>query len=374
MKDPAIVIIAYNRADSLKRLLSSIARADYSDTSDITLIISIDKGNNEDVIRAAEDFSWLHGKKTVIKREKNMGLKAHVLACSQLAVEYGSLIVLEDDLYVSRDYYDYTKEALEFVKDDGRIAGVSLYDHLFNVHVREPFEAVNDGYDNWYFQFASSWGQAYTAAQWQGFSDWMKENDNTPFPDTVPENVRTWDDRSWLKYCIRYAVETDKYFLYPRVSHSTNFSEDGGTHKSGQAADFQVPLSHRRKGGYVFSSPDDTISIYDAFFENIYLKKLLGTDKDVVIDLYGSKQVPDHGLLLSSRALPYKILSGYGRSLRPIDANIINELPGSVFRLYDLSCPAQIVKADDVDRLFYNYRAFKTKYGLQILMRRLFGK
>ena len=61
MKDPAIVIIAYNRADSLKRLLSSIARADYSDTSDITLIISIDKGNNEDVIRAAEDFSWLHG-------------------------------------------------------------------------------------------------------------------------------------------------------------------------------------------------------------------------------------------------------------------------------------------------------------------------
>ena len=41
---PAIVIIAYNREQALKRLLHSVKEADYPD-GDVTLIISVDRSS-----------------------------------------------------------------------------------------------------------------------------------------------------------------------------------------------------------------------------------------------------------------------------------------------------------------------------------------
>ena len=50
-----IVVVAYNRVNSLRRLLTSISRAEYP-AEPVELIISIDKGENEDVIRFAREF------------------------------------------------------------------------------------------------------------------------------------------------------------------------------------------------------------------------------------------------------------------------------------------------------------------------------
>ncbi|MBR4174609.1 MAG: glycosyltransferase, partial [Lachnospiraceae bacterium] len=126
---PAIVIIAYNRAEPLKRLLKSIERASYPDEG-VTLIISIDAGGAKEVKTAADDFDWKHGEKKVIQRPEPLGLKKHVLLCSSYAMEYGSAIILEDDLYVARDFYYFAMAAIEHSEkgeDAGRIAGVSLY-------------------------------------------------------------------------------------------------------------------------------------------------------------------------------------------------------------------------------------------------------
>ncbi len=371
MLKPAIVIIAYNRAKPLERLLSSIAAAGYPADGDIPLVISIDKSDDTQVAKAAEHFRWKHGRKQVIKRGKRMGLKAHVLSCSALAETYGSAIILEDDLYVATDFYHFAAEALEFTSEDERIAGVSLYEHRLNVHAREPFEHVCDGSDCWYFSFASSWGQAYTAGQWRRFSDWLEKNDNTPFSEAVPQNVSSWSDSSWLKYFIRYCIEEGKYFLYPSLSRSTNFSEEG-THSMGQAADLQVPLSLGDGCGYRFTGPDVNPAVYDGFFESVYIKRLF--DRETVIDLYGTKPVPQKGrtdYLLSSRSLPYRVVKSYGRLMRPLESNIINDIPGEDFFLYDLREPGKAPHTDRVSRLLYNYRAFKAKYGIMIGLKRL---
>ena len=374
---PAIVIIAYNRAEPLKRLLKSIERASYPDEG-VTLIISIDAGGAKEVKTVADDFDWKHGEKKVIHRPEPLGLKKHVLLCSSYAMEYGSAIILEDDLYVARDFYYFAMAAIEHSEkgeDAGRIAGVSLYNHLLNVHVREPFEAVDDGADNWYFQFASSWGQAYTASQWSAFKEWFDKNDNTPFPDSVPAFVRSWsDEKSWLKYFIRYVVQEDKYFLYPRVSRTTNFGDEG-THAVGQCCDLQVPLYRGTVGdSYDFSSLSDSVSVYDAFFENAYLPSLF--DRDIRIDLYGAKGAPESGLYLTCRYDGKgKLLKTYGRSLRPIDANISEDISGNDFFLIDLDVTgggSSPVIPDETDKYLYNYRAFKAKYGVSIIKRRLF--
>ena len=121
----AIVVIAYNRTASLLRLLDSLTNAYYPEELDIPLIISV---------------------------EENLGLRQHVLECGNIADEYEGVILLEDDLYVAPSFYLYTLAAFARTRMVPRIGGISLYNHRLNVHAREPFEAIDDGYDNYYMQ------------------------------------------------------------------------------------------------------------------------------------------------------------------------------------------------------------------------------
>lgn len=374
MKTPAIVVIAYNRIDSLKRLLDSLARAEYPAGVNVPLIISIDHGDNKGVISLADEFVWKHGDKTVIKYEVNLGLKKHVLTCGDLVNDYGSIIVLEDDLYVSKYFYQYACDALFFVEDNDRIAGVSLYNHRLNVHVREPFDAYDDGYDNYYFQFASSWGQAYDKKQWNSFKQWLEVNDGKDLnASNVPLNVSTWSDKSWLKYYIKYVIETDKYFIYPRKSFTTNFG-DVGTHADSTDNDLQVPLAGEKVRKYIFSTLENSKAIYDAFFENTYLKDKVLDNESVEIDLFGYKPVSLSRYILSSKSLPYKIIKSYKRALRPIDANIFDGIEGADYFLYDTDKEGSAPVISESEKILYNYRALSVKKIFKVFSYRIFGK
>lgn len=385
MKQTAIVVIAYNREKSLKRLLQSLEKASYQQSgenglligSGIPLIISIDHSENNLVRIVADDFKWTHGEKRVIVHPENMGLKKHVLSCGDLVDQYDSIVMLEDDLYVSASFYGFAQKALESVWEEDRIAGVSLYTHLLNVHTREPFLALEDGYDNWFFQFASSWGQAFTKNQWNGFREWMKRNDGKELASkNMPVNVSEWSQKSWLKYFIAYMIETDRYFLYPRISQTTNFSEEG-THAKETVMDLQVPLYNRQKRPYCFSKLSHSEAVYDAFFENVCLKKLIANQTgakpgEIMIDLYGSRPFAgEQRILLSSIPMPCKIIRKYGCALRPIEANVIENIEGNDFFLYDTSQKGKEPKVSPVRKYLYHYRAFKTKYGLEILVYRI---
>ncbi|NLG02821.1 MAG: glycosyltransferase family 2 protein [Clostridia bacterium] len=375
MRELAIVIVAYNRVHSLKRLLKSIAQAEY-DRKDIPLIISVDRGEqNIDVVRIAEDFDWEYGSKKVVYQQENLGLKQHILQCGDYTKEYGSIIMLEDDLYVSPAFYLYARKALDFTEQMDQIAGVSLYNHLFNVHTREPFSALEDGFSNWYMQFASSWGQAWTCEQWLKFKSWLlsRENDEQFDDPRIPHNVASWSDHSWLKYFIKYMIENDLYFLYPRISLTTNFFDEG-QHAKKAVTDLQVPLAGRKQRAYHFSSLEQSEAVYDAFFENSKLeqkmKEFLQTEELCVIDLYGYKTQKSR-YLLSGACKPYQVLARFGCRLRPMDANIYEETEGDYFFLYDTSVQGKKPKKADVDQYLYHYRALKSKYMVKLLFYRI---
>ncbi len=350
---PAIVVIGYDRADSLRRLLGSISEAEYP-SDDITLLISLDRSGKAEVEQTARNFIWKHGEKKVIVREKRMGLKAHILSCGNYADEYGSIIMLEDDLYVSPDYYNFASAALTHTAKDPQAGGVSLYNHRFNVFARLPFEAVDDGYDNWYFQFASSWGQAWTAEQWDGFRDWQEMHDGEDLHDPgMPSDIAEWGDSSWLKYAIRYLVDTDKYFLYPRISETTNFA-DAGEHARDSVTDLQVPLRAVNRREFIFSTVEQSRARYDAFFENM--------DLPHTSDLYGLKmrdgaagRNTQDPLVYSTDILAYETVDSCGLDLRPIDANILYRTSGHSIYLYDLSKPKSGVKERkrSLEKYFY---------------------
>ena len=122
----AIVVIGYNRLDSIQRLLSSLLQADYP-KQEIPLIISIDKSPSDKVSEYAQSFEWPYGTKHIVRHSQNLGLRKHVLQCGDFLKQYEAVIILEDDLLVSPRFYYFACQAVNKYSKNECIAGISLY-------------------------------------------------------------------------------------------------------------------------------------------------------------------------------------------------------------------------------------------------------
>lgn len=371
MSQFALVAIGYNRENSMKRLLSSLEKAEYGgDTVD--LIISVDNSGRDEVARCASDFVWTYGKKTVVTYPERQGLRKHILHCGDFVDEYEAIAVFEDDVIAAPGFYRYMKEAVAFYKNDGRIAGISLYNHLWNVHIDMPFEPAGSPYDTYFFQFAQSWGQVWMKRQWQAFRDWYISHDEEyEARDDIPDSVSGWPKTSWLKYHIKYCIEKDLYFVYPYHALSTCFS-DVGEHVERKTTYLQVPMLQGVKSLYAFpklSAPDAVK--YDAFFERVMFVNIDGIPaKDICFDLYGSRRsYLKRRYILSQRGLPYKILRSYALELKPHEANVLNDIQGSELFLYDSSKEDIAPKTKNSKAFRYYFRLYgKTKTLLRLVM------
>ncbi|MFS4492255.1 glycosyltransferase [Maribacter sp. 2308TA10-17] len=340
MTPTPIVVVAFNRPKCLQRILNSLGNANYLGL-DVPLFISVDfSENNNEVLAVANDFTWKYGEKKVLSHKVNLGLKKHVLKCGSLALEHGSIIVLEDDLLVAPSFYSFALEALEFTADKNYVGGISLYNHQTNVQTLTNFSPIEDGFDNWYFQFASSWGQAWSKKQWKQFLNWYESEPDLNSKPNIPAKVLSWSEKSWLKFNVAYLIEENKYFLYPKVSLTTNFSEVG-THNPEESTAFQVPMRFGVQNKFTFSSLDESFSTYDAFYENMNLSKHLNIQpKDLCVCLYGYKPTANKKkFLITSKKLNFKIVKSFGQSLKPIDANILLNILGDDLFLYNLDKP-----------------------------------
>lgn len=336
MIKPAVVVVGYNRPESLKRLLSSIGSAVYN-YDDIPLIISLDRSDREcDVVAVAKAFKWGHGEKTIRTFETRQGLKQHILQCGDLSGEYGAVIILEDDLYVARDFYNFTVEAINYYKDDDRVAGIGLYSHEWNGYANIPFQKRCGNADVFAGQFSITWGQCWSERQWNSFRIWLKDNPEFEFCDYIPERINRWSKQSWGKFFVKYIVASKKYYIIPNVSLSTNFS-DVGQHSQNTNTAHQVQLWERSSTSYKYA-PLEELFKYDIFFEpKLDTKELFNiAEKDIDIDLNQSrKRVNKKRYLLTTCVLPYKVLKRYSLSLRPIECNIIGSVEGEGIYLYD---------------------------------------
>ena len=158
-----------------------------------------------------------------------MGLRDHVLACGDLTLEYGSCVILEDDLYVSPDAYRYSKKAVNAYADEPAVAGISLYGYRHDEYQRLSFQPLDDGYDTFFMQTPSSWGQAWTSGQWSDFRAWYRSVGDLGRIE-MPRRAAGWSPvKSWKKYFLAYLIDTDRYFVFPHHSLTSNCG-DPGTH------------------------------------------------------------------------------------------------------------------------------------------------
>lgn len=333
---PAIVIPAYNRPHTLRRLLASLKAAHYPRDFSVPLVISIDPENgapNQYVRVVADLFHWEYGPKEIVLHDKHLGLLQNFYYCGSLTDTYGSVIFLEDDSIVSPAFYHYVHQALNYFEHDAQIAGVSLYCYAFNGFTHHPFEPLADGSDVFFMQVSSIMGQAWSKAQWKQFENWRVAN------STVKAEANAALHELWSKFAVddhfpiltNYLVSTGRYYVFPRVSLTTGFG-DAGTHFANKTSYFQVPLQHHQKS-FRFQNMESSNSVYDSFMEILpkCIKRLApslsGIDFDV--DLNATKEF--HHLqadyVLTSRACTNPLRS-FALAMKPPEANLIFNTEG----------------------------------------------
>ena len=303
---PAVVAIGHSRPSALARLLASLSSGVYPPKT--PLVISLDHCDQNDTAAIADAFVWPHGPKRIIRHAARLGLREHILSCGDLAIEYGGVILFEDDLLAAPGAYDYVLQAMAFYAREPRVGGISLYNYLLNEFNNLDFRPIADGSDVYFLQVASSWGQAWTADQWSAFQRWYAENKDTPFSAAggLPRQLQAWKPTSWKKYYIKYLVETGRCFVYPRISLSTNTARPGA-HTKRVVSIYQTPLDLARSRQWRLTALDASLAVYDVFYEPRpeALARLLPdlANLDFDVDLMGIKPADalTKPLLLSSR-------------------------------------------------------------------------
>ena len=325
-KLPAIVVPVYRRIASLQRLIASLERAEYPVVP--TLHFLIDGGADYEVVEFCSNYSNLKFAIVVTNHEKNLGVDDNVLFALNLSHTYGAVIVLEDDSFVSSQFYNYAVQASEIFSSQPQIAGISLYCYLINQPSGLPFFPLCNGNDFFAYQKVSSRGILITQKQWTVFQQWYQGYSQIDWNEMmIPDYISQWPDACWEKIYNRYLVATNSYLAYPYQSLTTVFGEDGvHVKKLFDENAFQVPLyTGKRKDWRLV----EDVLYYDSYSERV-------VSNNIEFDLYGCKplHLVKRKQIITSRKVA-KFVKSFGRNLKPHELNIDYEIAGSDFFLID---------------------------------------
>ena len=380
MMNIAIIAVAYNRVDSLERLLNSLDQAIYPEGRNVPLIISVDKSNTDKVELFSDAFQWTHGVKIVDKHEVNLGLRPHMLSLGKWFEHYDAIIILEDDIIVSPNFYTYTIQTVNKYYNCPSIAGISLYGYSYNYHTLIPFQPIKDENDVYFMNCAMSWGEVWMRDSWRLFYEWYLQHQDFPVMNHLPSSICRWNKKSWLKYHTRYCIENNKYFVHPFVSLSTCFSEPGEHSQGSDTAYSQVVMQQGIKESYLLPDFGGKAEYYDGFFENKSLYTTLGySSEELCIDLYGEKKNRlNCRYWLTAEVRNYRILKSFGLGYRPIELNVISNFPGNQLYLYDTQYVEKNPNSPNHNVLLYNYHihtieSFIYQYGYFNVVKELLG-
>ena len=327
----AIVAVGYNRIHSMRRLLTSLTNAKY-DHGGIPLIISIDCSGDTELYDYVRQFEWKQGPKYVNIQEERLGLKNHILQCGDLTKYFKAVIILEDDIFVSEYFYQYVEKAVGFYYEEDRIGGISLYQNEMDGTL--PLCYMNDGSDTYLKMAAASWGECWTDRQWKQFKEWYSNFTDDRFSNLdMPEKMKKWA-KAWSKYYKAYLTETNRYFVFPQVSHTTCFV-DSGEHSSFSSNIGQANLLCGMP--HYYFKPFDEMIRYDTYGTNEMVYQWLEMSRnELCVDFECNKiNIRKCRYILTPAILPCKVVRSFGLTMRPVELNIKYNIEGNELFLYD---------------------------------------
>ncbi|WP_160068050.1 glycosyltransferase [Sphingobacterium bovisgrunnientis] len=249
-----IIIFTYNRPHHTRKMLQALENAELAQDSNVFIFSDGAKNANaiEHVnrVRAIITEPWNFKKITIIERERNVGLAQNVISgVSEIIKQYGKVIVLEDDLEISKVGLRYFNDALDAYEQEEKVMEISGYMY--------PVKDADKLAETFFFRVANSWGWATWKRAWDKYNtdidqliaDFDKDKikrfsiDHTEnFWKQVQEykagKINSWAIRWYLTLFNNYGLA-----LYPRQSMIQNMGTDGsGTHSDADNA-YKVDLA-----------------------------------------------------------------------------------------------------------------------------------
>lgn len=238
-----LLLVAYKRVDVLKHSLSALQKC--VGLNDRLVFAYLDGARSSvDETGIAEVYKmFLMFKETVcpqlriVRREKNLGCRGNITqAISELINQFGRLIIVEDDIVVSRYFLQYMDEALDVYRDDKRIWGINAW--------RNRFAKVPDSYtkDVYLHQRNMCWGWGTWADRWNAVDFDMEYwpifkkdprkitqlNSVSPFLFDMLESQYIGNLKTWDVQCSLHIVNEDMYCIEPRYCMTRNCGCEGG--------------------------------------------------------------------------------------------------------------------------------------------------
>nr|ACU18645.1 unknown [Glycine max] len=212
----AVVIMACNRADYLERTINSVLKYQRPISSRYPLFVSQD-GSNPNVKSKALSYDQLsymqHLDFEPVQTERPGELTAYYKiarhykwALDQLFYKhnFSRVIILEDDMEIAPDFFDYFEAAASLLEKDKSIMAVSSW----NDNGQKQF--VHDPYELYRSDFFPGLGWMLARSTWNELSPkWPKAY---------------WDD--WLRLKENHK---GRQFIRPEVSRTYNFGEHGSS-------------------------------------------------------------------------------------------------------------------------------------------------
>ncbi len=354
MQKMGIVVIGYNRADSMNNLLTNLLNI--RTKIEIPLEISIDNGGTPDLNKVVNDFKWPFGKKTVTIHQVKLGLVNHFFWAGDQTERFEHVLFLEDDLLVSPEVINYSLQLIDFYENDDKVAAASLYNPVLIESTGTKFYQLQDEYDAYFLQ-QPYWGNIWFRNKWREFKKYLKTYETKP--ELIPNNVAGWD-RSFKKIYIQFLVETHRTVVTPRVSVVTN-NGVAGIHGSEMFA-YQASLQLESKR-YRFPTVDQSKSRYDCFeeIENViltwYNEEL--AQYDFCVDLLGTRTSYDKPYVLTTRKSTKPILE-YSSLMKPTELAVVLKVIGN--RKVVLTKKEDIIKEKNYERIRRYYDILKNYY------------
>lgn len=170
-----IIVFAFNRSDSLARLIKSLLLNSEAAKSDLFLYVDGPRpGNKKDAknVKEVRDYaSTINGFRSVTLKfsECNKGLGPSLIrGITEIINKYGKAIVIEDDLQVTSNFLFYMNKGLcryEYVE---RVFSICGYSNA--VHPRKEYN-----FNTYFCTRSSSWGWATWKDRWNSI-DWELNN------------------------------------------------------------------------------------------------------------------------------------------------------------------------------------------------------
>jgi putative methyltransferase (TIGR04325 family) len=236
-----ILIFVYKRLWHTQKTIESLLKNEEARYSDVYIYSDGPKFESDqakvlevrEYIKKVEGFANLK----IIEREKNLGLSKSIISgVSEVLSQKKEIIVLEDDMLVSKYFLSYMNQALKLYEDESKVACIHAWNYPLKGDLPQTF----------FLRGADCWGWATWERAWKIFNSDGSELLNKikeqkleyefdrkgayPYTQMLEDQIQGKND-SWAIRWHASAFLADMYCLLPGRSLLQNIGLDGsGTH------------------------------------------------------------------------------------------------------------------------------------------------